>query len=69
VNTTNLRVLLGYALPYRAVLAVCVLLMLAESVAALCLTNPLVQTARVRIEKLDVFKDTTSVGVEIERTA
>jgi len=35
VNTTNLRVLLGYALPYRAVLAVCVLLMLAESGAAL----------------------------------
>ena len=35
MNTTNLRVLLGYALPYRAVLAVCVLLMLAESVAAL----------------------------------
>jgi dihydroneopterin aldolase len=42
---------------------------LAESVAALCLTNPLVQTARVRIEKLDVFEDTTSVGVEIERKA
>ena len=35
MNTTNLRVLLGYALPYRAVLAVCVLLMLAESGAAL----------------------------------
>ena len=35
MNTTNLRVLIGYALPYRAVLAVCVLLMLAESGAAL----------------------------------
>jgi len=42
---------------------------LAEKVAALCLTNPLVETARVRIEKLDVFSDATSVGVEIERNA
>ncbi|MCW9046115.1 MAG: dihydroneopterin aldolase [Alphaproteobacteria bacterium] len=42
---------------------------LAESVAELCLTNPLVETARVRIEKLDVFADATCVGVEIERNA
>jgi len=42
---------------------------LAENVAELCLINPLVETARVRVEKLDVFDDATSVGVEIERTA
>jgi len=40
---------------------------LAERIAALCLQDPRVRTARVRIEKLDVFSDTASVGVEIER--
>lgn len=42
---------------------------LAERIAALCLQDPRVRTARVRIEKLDVFEDATSVGVEIERTS
>ena len=40
---------------------------LAERIAALCLQDPRVRTARVRVEKLDVFDDAASVGVEIER--
>ena len=40
---------------------------LAERVAEACLRDPRVATARVRIEKLDVWTDTESVGVEIER--
>ena len=40
---------------------------LAERVAALCLSDPRVLRARVRVEKLDVFKDAECVGVEIER--
>ncbi len=42
---------------------------LAERIAALCLQDPLCRSARVRIEKLDVFDDAGSVGVEIERTS
>ena len=42
---------------------------LAERVAEICLQHPLAQSARVRIEKLDVFHDAASVGVEIERFA
>ncbi len=41
---------------------------LAERVAGICLVDRRVRKARVRIEKLDVFADTASVGVEIERT-
>jgi len=41
---------------------------LAERVAELCLSDPRVFRARVRVEKLDVFKEAESVGVEIERT-
>ena len=40
---------------------------LAERVAEICLQHSLAKTARVRIEKLDVFSDAASVGVEIER--
>ena len=40
---------------------------LAERIAELCLVDPRVRMARVRVEKLDVFADTASVGVEIER--
>jgi len=40
---------------------------LAEQIAALCLGDRRVRVARVRVEKLDVFADATSVGVEIER--
>lgn len=40
---------------------------LAERVAQSCLQLPDCQSARVRVEKLDVFDDAESVGVEIER--
>jgi dihydroneopterin aldolase len=40
---------------------------LAERIAAFCLADPRAVSARVGIEKLDVFADATSVGVEIER--
>ena len=41
---------------------------LAERVADLCFDDRRVRGAVVRIEKLDVFADTASVGVEIERS-
>ncbi|MBT4741452.1 MAG: dihydroneopterin aldolase, partial [Rhodospirillaceae bacterium] len=40
---------------------------LAERIAQTCLQHPDCDTVRVRIEKLDVFEDVESVGVEIER--
>ena len=40
---------------------------LAEDVASMCLSDDRVCSARVRIEKLDIFDDAESVGVEIER--
>ncbi len=40
---------------------------LAERIAALCLRDRRVRTARVRVEKLEVLPDAASVGVEIER--
>lgn len=40
---------------------------LAERIAAICLADHRVQTARVRVEKLDVIAEAESVGVEIER--
>lgn len=40
---------------------------LAERIADMCLEDPRVRMARVRVEKLDVFPDATSAGVEIER--
>jgi dihydroneopterin aldolase len=40
---------------------------LAEDVAAMCLTDIRVRSARIRIEKLDILEDAVSVGVEIER--
>lgn len=42
---------------------------LAERIAAVCLQHPQCVSARVRVEKLDVFADAGSVGVEIERFA
>ncbi len=41
---------------------------LAEQIADMCLSDERVTVARVRIEKLDVFEDATSAGVEIERS-
>jgi dihydroneopterin aldolase len=40
---------------------------LAERVAALCLEDPRVRSARVRVEKLEAVADAAAVGVEIER--
>jgi len=40
---------------------------LAEEIAVVCLKSAQVRSVRVRVEKLDVFKDAASVGVEIER--
>ncbi len=40
---------------------------LAEKIAELCLSDRRVRSARVRVEKLDVFSDVAGVGVEIER--
>ncbi len=40
---------------------------LAEALAAMCLDDPRVRVARIRVEKLDVFANTGAVGVEIER--
>ena len=39
----------------------------AETIAALCLTDPRVLSVRVRVEKLEALEDAESVGVEIER--
>lgn len=41
---------------------------LAENIAELCFDDCRVRKAVVRVEKLDVFADTASVGVEIERS-
>ena len=41
---------------------------LAERLADLCLDQPNVQSVKVQVEKLDVFSDAMSVGVEINRS-
>jgi dihydroneopterin aldolase len=40
---------------------------LAERIAEACLTDERVRLVRVRVEKLDIFPDAVSAGVEIER--
>jgi len=40
---------------------------LAERIARLCLADPRVRSARIRVEKLDALPDCAAVGVEIER--
>jgi 7,8-dihydroneopterin aldolase/epimerase/oxygenase len=42
---------------------------LADEIAGICLEDGRVRSVRVRVEKLDIFPDATSVGVEIERFA
>ena len=42
---------------------------LAERLAEACLADDRILIARVRVEKLDVFEDATSAGVEVERRA
>ncbi|MBC7950474.1 MAG: dihydroneopterin aldolase [Rhodospirillaceae bacterium] len=40
---------------------------LAEKIAELCLVDARVKSVRVRVEKLDVYAEAASVGIEIER--
>jgi len=40
---------------------------LAERLCEACLADKRVLSARVRVEKLDIFADATSAGVEVER--
>ncbi len=40
---------------------------LAERIAGICLADPRVRLARVRVEKLNAFDDVGAVGIEIER--
>ncbi len=40
---------------------------LAEKIADLCLGDERVELARIRVEKLDVYAEAASVGIEIER--
>jgi dihydroneopterin aldolase len=40
---------------------------LAERIAESCLDDTRVQLVRIRVEKLDIFPDAVSAGVEIER--
>jgi dihydroneopterin aldolase len=42
---------------------------LAERIAEACLEDVRVRLVRVRVEKLDIFADMESVGIEIERRA
>jgi dihydroneopterin aldolase len=42
---------------------------LAERIAEACLEDARVRIVRIRIEKLDIFADMASVGIEIERRA
>ncbi|HVY16428.1 MAG TPA: dihydroneopterin aldolase [Rhodopila sp.] len=40
---------------------------MAERIAESCLADPRVRSVRVKVEKLDIFPDAESAGVEIER--
>jgi len=40
---------------------------LAERIAEACLLDKRVHLARIRVEELDVFADSASAGIEIER--
>ena len=58
------------ALAVRAIVAAGHVLLvetLAERIAESCLEDARVAVARIRVEKLDVFPDAASAGVEIER--
>ncbi|MDA8231925.1 MAG: dihydroneopterin aldolase [Magnetospirillum sp.] len=41
---------------------------LAEEIASLCLADERVASARVRVEKPDVYAEAASVGIEIQRS-
>ena len=40
---------------------------MAERIAEACLLDTRVRSARIRVEKLDIFADAVSAGVEVER--
>jgi dihydroneopterin aldolase len=40
---------------------------MAERIAEVCLLDLRVKTARIRVEKLDIFADAVSAGVEVQR--
>ncbi|CAA7611309.1 dihydroneopterin aldolase [Magnetospirillum sp. UT-4] len=40
---------------------------LADKIAGLCLADERVQSVRIKVEKLDVYAEAASVGIEIER--
>jgi dihydroneopterin aldolase len=40
---------------------------LAERICESCLIDPRILSARIRVEKLDIFPDAASAGVEVER--
>lgn len=40
---------------------------MAERIAEACLVDARVRTARIRVEKLDIFPDAFSAGVEVQR--
>jgi 7,8-dihydroneopterin aldolase/epimerase/oxygenase len=42
---------------------------MAERIAQVCLQDRRVRSARIRVEKLDIFADSLSAGVEIERSS
>ncbi len=41
---------------------------MAERIAEACLLDARVRSVRIRVEKLDIFQDAVSAGVEVERT-
>jgi len=40
---------------------------LADNIADICLTNPRVLVAKIKVEKLEAIENTVSVGIEIKR--
>jgi 7,8-dihydroneopterin aldolase/epimerase/oxygenase len=42
---------------------------IAERIAQACLQDQRIRSARIRVEKLDIFADSLSAGVEIERSS
>lgn len=40
---------------------------LAERIAEMCLADARIRIARIRVEKLDIYPDAASAGIEIER--
>ena len=66
-GTVNYDGIVGAAREIAAAGHVRLIETLAERIAGRCFEDPRVRRCRVRVEKLDVFPDAASVGVEIER--